>query len=210
MTVHNIPLANQLDHGQVNTIREGLCAVYEDFVVADRIDRPSYQVSHLVCPGSCPLQMSLVVSTYQAGRVIRRGDGEAQHALSRVRQADGHRRRRDGSPSVEHAWSGANQHAAVAAKLSRSAKRRACLPAHPRAGDIDIHEMAYDRADELWVVNTRFLSVHTRRQPQLHARALRSYRLCSGGSVPQWTGDGGRPAAICDSPGETDTAGGGA
>ena len=52
---------------------------------------------------------------------------------------------------------------AVAPKLDPPGKHDACyLPRRIHVtGDIDIHEMAYDRHNELWVVNTRFCCLCT-------------------------------------------------
>ena len=111
--------------------------------------------------------ISLVVSTYQAGKVILvRYDQEAQSLNTHFRNFDkpmgmavhgGAPRTRltiGGQKSVSYL----RNMPAVARKLEPPGKHDACYL--PRAihitGDIDIHEMAYDAADELWLVNTRF------------------------------------------------------
>jgi uncharacterized protein (TIGR03032 family) len=52
---------------------------------------------------------------------------------------------------------------AVAPKVEPEGKHDACyLPREIHVtGDIDIHEMAYDRSGELWVVNTKFCTLST-------------------------------------------------
>ena len=111
--------------------------------------------------------ISLVVSTYQAGKVILvRYDQEAQSLNTHFRNFDkpmgmavhghgaGGRLTIGGQKSVSYL----RNMLAVARKLEPPGKHDACYL--PRAihitGDIDIHEMAYDAADELWLVNTRF------------------------------------------------------
>ncbi|MGH8502199.1 MAG: TIGR03032 family protein [Gammaproteobacteria bacterium] len=107
------------------------------------------------------LQISLVVSTYQAGKVIVvRKDGNALNTHFRpfVRPmgiaADVARLTIGGTNTV---WYYRNV-PAVAPKLEPAGRHDACyLPRRIHVtGDIDIHEMAYDRDGELWLVNTRF------------------------------------------------------
>jgi uncharacterized protein (TIGR03032 family) len=107
------------------------------------------------------LQISLAVSTYQAGKVILiRSDGTALNTHFRTFAkpmgiaADRARLTIGGTDTV---WYYRNL-PAVAPKLEPAGKHDACyLPRRIHVtGDIDIHEMAYDRDDELWVVNTRF------------------------------------------------------
>ncbi|MBA2409568.1 MAG: TIGR03032 family protein [Gammaproteobacteria bacterium] len=107
------------------------------------------------------LGISLVVSTYQAGKVILvRADGGAlnTHFRSFMRPmgiaADAARLTIGGTNTV---WYYRNV-PAVAPKLEPAGKHDACyLPRRIHVtGDIDIHEMAYDRDNELWIVNTRF------------------------------------------------------
>jgi uncharacterized protein (TIGR03032 family) len=107
------------------------------------------------------LQISLLVSTYQAGKVIIvRSDGGVLNthfctfakpmgiAADRTRVTIG------GTNTV---WEYRNV-PAVARTLDPPDKHDACYV--PRrlhvTGDIDIHELAYARDYELWVVNTRF------------------------------------------------------
>jgi uncharacterized protein (TIGR03032 family) len=107
------------------------------------------------------LQISLAVSTYQAGKVILvRADGGVLNTHFRAFgkpmgiAADRSRLTIGGTNTV---WYYRNV-PAVAPKLEPQGKHDACfLPRRIHVtGDIDIHEMAYDRDDELWVVNTRF------------------------------------------------------
>lgn len=107
------------------------------------------------------LQLSLVVSTYQAGKVILvRSDGNSLnthfHPFSKPMgiAADGVRLTIGGSNTV---WYYRNV-PAVAPKLEPKGKHDACyLPRRLHVtGDIDIHEMAYARDNTLWLVNTRF------------------------------------------------------
>lgn len=107
------------------------------------------------------LRISLAVSTYQAGKVILvRADGETlnthfrsfskpmgiAYAASRLVIGDSNK-----------IWNYCNV-PAVASKLDPPERHDACfLPRRIHVtGDIDIHEMAYDCDNELWVVNTRF------------------------------------------------------
>ncbi|MGH2524877.1 MAG: TIGR03032 family protein, partial [Anaerolineales bacterium] len=107
------------------------------------------------------LQISLAVSTYQAGKVILvRADGATLNTHFRAFgkpmgiAADPARLTIGGANTV---WYYRNV-PAVAPKLEPLGKHDACyLPRRIHVtGDIDIHEMAYDRDGELWVVNTRF------------------------------------------------------
>ena len=102
-----------------------------------------------------------MVSTYQAGKVILvRNDGATLNTHFRAFgkpmgiAADRSRLTIGGTNTV---WYYRNV-PAVAPKLEPQGKHDACyLPRRIHVtGDIDIHEMAYDRDDELWVVNTRF------------------------------------------------------
>ncbi len=106
------------------------------------------------------LGISLVVSTYQAGKLIAvRADGEALNTHFRVFKkpmglaAD---RTRLAIGTGCHIWELRNV-PAVAQKLEPKGKHDACyLPRNIHVtGDIDIHEMAWGR-DGLWFVNTRF------------------------------------------------------
>jgi uncharacterized protein (TIGR03032 family) len=107
------------------------------------------------------LRISLVVSTYQAGKIILiRNDGGVlnTHFRGFVKPmgiaADALRLTIGGTNTV---WYYRNQ-PAVAQKLKPAGKYDGCYP--PRrihvTGDIDIHELAWDKEDELWVMNTRF------------------------------------------------------
>ncbi|MBX3015410.1 MAG: TIGR03032 family protein [Caldilineaceae bacterium] len=111
------------------------------------------------------LNLSLVVSTYQAGKVILvRYDQETRTVNTHFRafekpmgmavhSAKG-RLTIGGQKSVTYL----RNMPAVARKLEPTGKHDACyLPREIHiTGDIDIHEMGYDAADELWLVNTRF------------------------------------------------------
>ncbi|MGH8491473.1 MAG: DUF4915 domain-containing protein [Gammaproteobacteria bacterium] len=107
------------------------------------------------------LNISLVVSTYQAGKVIVvRRDGEVLNTHFRTFDkpmgiaADRARLTIGGTNTV---WYCRNV-PAVAPKLEPVGKHDACyLPRRIHVtGDIDIHEMAYDGEADLWIVNTRF------------------------------------------------------
>jgi uncharacterized protein (TIGR03032 family) len=107
------------------------------------------------------LRISLVVSTYQAGKVILvRSDGAVLNTHFRTFAkpmgvaADRRRLTVGGAQSV---WCYRNM-PAVAPKLEPPGTHDACyLPRRIHVtGDIDVHEMAYDATDELWLVNTRF------------------------------------------------------
>lgn len=122
------------------------------------------------------LGISLVVSTYQAGKVILvRHDRQQQQQIennssssqqgvinTHFRNFDkpmgmavhGPRLTIGGQKSVSYL----RNMPAVARKLEPAGKHDACfLPRQIHiTGDIDIHEMGYDAQDELWIVNTRF------------------------------------------------------
>ncbi len=109
------------------------------------------------------LGISLVISTYQAGKVILvRYDQESKTINTHFRNFDkpmgmavnGPRLTIGGQKSVSYL----RNMPAVARKLEPLGKHDACyLPREIHiTGDIDIHEMAYDAEDELWLVNTRF------------------------------------------------------
>ncbi len=112
------------------------------------------------------LQISLAVSTYQAGKMILvRHDGGALNTHFRSFgkpmgiAADHARFTLGGTNTV---WYYRNV-PALAAKLDPAGKYDGCYV--PRrlhiTGDIDIHEMAYDKDGELWIVNTRFCCLCT-------------------------------------------------
>jgi len=113
------------------------------------------------------LGISIVVSTYQAGKVILvRHDPETNMINTHFRnfekpmglavhgQGAGGRLAIGGKKSVSYL----RNMPAVARKLDPPGKHDACYL--PRSihitGDIDIHEMGYDAQNELWLVNTRF------------------------------------------------------
>jgi uncharacterized protein (TIGR03032 family) len=107
------------------------------------------------------LQISLVVSTYQAGKVIViRNEGPALNTHFRTfakpmgLAADRAQLAIGGSHTV---WAYHNV-PAVAPKLAPVGRHDACYLPHRIhvTGDIDIHELAFDAAHELWLVNTRF------------------------------------------------------
>ena len=107
------------------------------------------------------LGISLVVSTYQAGKVVLiRADGNTLNTHFRIFQkpmglATDHTGRMAIGTSA-YIWELRNVPAA-AAKLEPFGKHDACfLPRNIHVtGDIDIHEMAWGD-DGLWFVNTRF------------------------------------------------------
>ena len=112
------------------------------------------------------LNISLAVSTYQAGKVILvRNDGGTinthfrNFAKPMGIAADISRLTIGGTNTV---WYYRNM-PAVAAKLEPAGKHDACyLPRQIHVtGDIDIHEMAWSADDELWIVNTRFCCLCT-------------------------------------------------
>lgn len=112
------------------------------------------------------LGISLVVSTYQAGKVILiRNDGGALNTHFRTFSkpmgiaADSSRLTIGGANTV---WEYHNM-PAVAQKLEPRGKHDACyIPRRIHVtGDIDIHELARDKDDELWLVNTRFCCLCT-------------------------------------------------
>src|SRR5215510_2036226 len=112
------------------------------------------------------LQISLAVSTYQAGKVILiRNDGGVLNTHFRTFSkpmgiaADRTRLTIGGTNTV---WDYRNLPAA-ARTLEPPDKHDACfVPSRLHfTGGIDIHEMAYDQQHELWIVNTRFCCLCT-------------------------------------------------
>ena len=112
------------------------------------------------------LQISLIVSTYQAGKaiVVRNDSGKLNTHFRTFAKpmgivADQKRLTIGGANTV---WEYRNM-PAVAKKLEPIGKHDACyLPRRIHVtGDIDIHELARDINDELWVVNTRFCCLCT-------------------------------------------------
>ena len=163
------------------------------------------------------LHISLVVSTYQAGKVILvRHDGGMLNTHFRPfakpmgLATDQARLTIGGSNTV---WDYRNL-PAVAPQLDPPGKHDACyLPRRIHVtGDIDIHELAYDRDHELWVVNTRFGCLCTldadhsftpRWRPPF-VRALAPEDRCHLNGLAMVDG---RPRYVT-ALGETDTAGG--
>jgi uncharacterized protein (TIGR03032 family) len=163
------------------------------------------------------LGISLVVSTYQAGKAILvRNDSGVLNTHFRTFTkpmgiaASSARLTIGGSNTV---WEYHNM-PAVARKLDPPGKHDACYM--PRrihvTGDIDIHELAWDSSNELWVVNTRFCclctldphhSFHPRwRPPFVTAYAPEDRCHLNGLAMVD-----GRPKYVT-ALGETDTAGG--
>ncbi|WP_228060388.1 MULTISPECIES: TIGR03032 family protein [unclassified Coleofasciculus] len=106
------------------------------------------------------LGISLVVSTYQAGKlIVLRADGEhinTHFRLFRKPMGLAADRGRIAIGTANQVWELRNV-PAVAQKLEPVGKHDACyLPRNSHiTGDIDIHEMAWGE-QELWFVNTRF------------------------------------------------------
>jgi len=112
------------------------------------------------------LGISLIVSTYQAGKaIVVRNDNGALNTHFRTFAkpmgiaADNTRLTIGGANTV---WEYRNM-PAVAQKLEPVGKHDACyLPRRIHVtGDIDIHELAWDDKNELWAVNTRFCCLCT-------------------------------------------------
>ncbi len=110
--------------------------------------------------------ISLVVSTYQAGKVIlvrQDGGGINTHFRDFNKPmglaVDGQRLTVGGQNTV---WWYRNM-PAVAPKLEPKGKHDAAyLPRQIHVtGDIDIHELAWGKQDDLWIVNTRFCCLCT-------------------------------------------------
>src|SRR5712692_6652320 len=106
------------------------------------------------------LGISLVVSTYQAGKaiVVRNDNGTINTHFRMFAKpmgiaADHSRLTIGGANTV---WEYRNM-PAVAAKLEPPGKHDGCyIPRRIHVtGDIDIHELAWDRDNEMWIVNTR-------------------------------------------------------
>lgn len=165
------------------------------------------------------LQISLVVSTYQAGKVILvRYDPDSNTLNTHFRNFEkpmglavhGPRLTIGGQKSVTYL----RNMPAVARKLEPSEKHDACyLPREIHVtGDIDIHELSYDAEDDLWLVNTRFSCLCTLdhdhsftprwRPPFVSAYAPEDRCHLNGLAMVE-----GRPKYVT-ALGETDTAGG--
>jgi uncharacterized protein (TIGR03032 family) len=112
------------------------------------------------------LGISLIVSTYQAGKaiVVRSDNGTLNTHFRTFAKPMGiiadHARLTIGGANT--VWEYHNM-PAVAKKLEPAGKHDACyLPRRIHVtGDIDIHELARDGANELWLVNTRFCCLCT-------------------------------------------------
>lgn len=112
------------------------------------------------------LNISLVISTYQAGKVVlvRNDEGTVNTHFRSFHKPMGiavhqHRLTVGGTKSVWHL----RNMPAVAGKLDPPGKHDACyMPGSIHVtGDIDIHEMAWSGDNELWLVNTRFCCLCT-------------------------------------------------
>lgn len=163
------------------------------------------------------LSISLVVSTYQAGKVILvRKDGDVLNTHFRSFSkpmgitADHAKLTIGGTNTV---WYYRNV-PAVAPKIEPKGKHDACyIPRRIHVtGDIDIHEMAYDGNGELWIVNTRFCclctldenhSFYPRWRPYF-VSALASQDRCHLNGIAMINGKPKYVTAL----GETDTQGG--
>ncbi len=184
--------------------------------------RPGAGQLRSVCTSNLPalleqLNISLAVSTYQAGKVILvRNDGGKLNTHFRDYEkpmglAGDYQRLAIGSTKT--VWTLRNI-PAVAPKLAPPGVHDACfLPRRIHVtGDIDIHELGYDKDGELWLVNTRFgclctldaeHSFHPRwRPPFLSAYAPEDRCHLNGLALVD-----GRPKYVT-ALGETDTAGG--
>ena len=112
------------------------------------------------------LGISLIVSTYQAGKaiVVRSDNGTLNTHFRTFAKPMGiaadHARLTIGGANT--VWEYHNM-PAVAKKLEPVGKHDACyLPRRIHVtGDIDIHELAWDGNNELWLVNTRFCCLCT-------------------------------------------------
>jgi uncharacterized protein (TIGR03032 family) len=112
------------------------------------------------------LGISLIVSTYQAGKaiVVRNDNGKLNTHFRTFSKPMGiaasHNRLTIGGANT--VWEYRNM-PALAKKLEPAGKHDACFI--PRrihvTGDIDIHELAWDGTNELWAVNTRFCCLCT-------------------------------------------------
>ncbi|HEU4324275.1 MAG TPA: TIGR03032 family protein [Roseiflexaceae bacterium] len=172
------------------------------------------------------LNLSLVVSTYQAGKVILvRHDGGTAATGGQAGTVNTHFRTfpkpmglaakggRLAIGSQKSVWE-LHSMPALARKLAPAGKHDACyLPRRIHiTGDIDIHEMAYAGDNELWLVNTRFgclctldaqHSFHPRwRPPFVSAYAPEDRCHLNGLAMVE-----GRPRYVT-ALGATDTAGG--
>lgn len=104
---------------------------------------------------------SLLISTYQAGKLIvaRVDDGKINTHFRSFHTPMGMavQGNRLAIGTFVHVWEMVNQ-PDVARKLKPEGKHDACfLPRSQHCtGNIGIHEISYDNAGELWIVNTRF------------------------------------------------------
>jgi len=111
------------------------------------------------------LGISLVVTTYQAGKLIlvrKEGDGVNTHFVNYSKPmglaADFQRMAIGSGDSI---WMLRNM-PALASKLEPAGHDACYLPRRIHVtGDIDIHEMGWGRGEKLWFINTRFSALCT-------------------------------------------------
>jgi len=128
----------------------------------DAADEPLRSVHTSTLPALLEqLQSSLIISTYQAGKLIlaRNQGGVLNTHFRRFARpmgiaADERRLVVGGAQSV---WRYRNQ-IALARKLDPPGTHDACFVPHRQhvTGAIDIHELAFDGEGDVWAVNTRF------------------------------------------------------
>ena len=150
------------------------------------------------------LGISLIVSTYQAGKaiVVRSDNGTLNTHFRTFAKpmgivADTARLTIGGANTV---WEYRNM-PAVAQKLEPAGKHDACyLPRRIHVtGDIDIHELAWAGDGELWVVNTRFCCLCTLDDDRVLAALATAVRQRLGARrslPPQRPSHGRRPPEV--------------
>ena len=163
------------------------------------------------------LGISIVVSTYQAGKLIlmRNDNGVLNTHFIAMEKPMGMalNNNRLSVGSGPQVWDYYNMNA-VAAKLEPPGKHDACFI--PRAmhitGDIDIHEMAFDKQQRLWLVNTRMSCLCTLDReysvvPEWRPPFISAYDLTDRCHLNGLAMKDGKPF-IVSALGTTDTAGG--
>mgnify|MGYP006279547721 CR=1 FL=1 len=161
--------------------------------------------------------VSVLVSTYQAGQlIILRAHNDVLNthfcALEKPMGLAAQQERLAVGTGYQ-LWQYANL-PAVAAKITEPVQHDGCyLPRHIHVtGDIDIHEMAYDNAGELWLVNTRMSCLCTVDNnhsvvPKWRPPFISAYDLTDRCHLNGLALKHGKPAFVT-ALGETDSAGG--
>ena len=169
-----------------------------------------YEYSRNLAPLLTQLGVSLLVSTYQAGKVVAVGvDRQGELALSfhNFERAMGLAVRPDrlAVGTLAQVWF-LRSAPDLAPRLEPAGRHDACFLTRSShfTGEIQVHELAW-AGDELWLVNTAFCCLCTLdERPQLRAALAAAVHHGAGGRgplPPERPGPGRRPAEVRDRPG---------